>query len=32
MGIEVEETLPAVAGKVGGKQIITGVKILGALE
>jgi hypothetical protein len=26
MGIEVEETMPAVAGKDGGKQI-TGVKI-----
>jgi hypothetical protein len=32
MGIEVKETRPAVAGENGGKQIITGIKIAGALD
>jgi hypothetical protein len=32
MRIEVEETTPAVTGKDGGKQIITGVKILDAFD
>jgi hypothetical protein len=32
MGIEVEETIPAVAGKDGRKQILIGVKIPDALD